>query len=308
MRPVKAALTLAGGYLVLTSAYILVSDRLAATLSASVTTLQHIELIKGLTFVSVTSIALFLLTRWGAERILHSEEELRRRLDQMAQAERHAQVSLVAATVAHDLNNVLTVLWALLDEETTPGIRALSPEDLSGVEAALDAASRLTGTLAAAGRAGDVETTELLDVGELLVDSLAVIRAHPALAEVSVQKAIEGPLPARVDRSAVLRILANLVLNAAEATGPGGHIRVRAQRADGVVEVRVEDDGPGISTDFVPHLFEPFKTTKPTGTGLGLVVARRCARQLGGKLALEDSELGGAGFVLRLPLQRRAAA
>lgn len=308
MRAVNAAFALAGGYLVLTGSYILLSDRWAAEWSPSVSSLHHIELIKGLGFVGVTSTALFVLCWWGASRIVRTEAELRRRLDQMARSERHAQVSLVAATIAHDLNNILTVLWALLDEETTPGIVALPPEDLEGVESALDAASRLTGTLAAAGRTGDVESTELLDVGELIEDSLGVIRAHPALADVAIEREIAGPLPARVDRAAVLRILANLVINAAEATGPGGRIRVRASRVGNRIEMRVEDDGPGVPADFAEHLFEPFKTTKPSGTGLGLVVARRCASQLGGRLELESSALGGAGFVFRLPLDRRAAA
>lgn len=100
-------------------------------------------------------------------------------------------------------------------------------------------------------------------------------------------------------------VLSNLVMNALEA-GPGrtGRIVLSAQASDaGEMEIRVEDDGPGIPADIRKSIFRPFVTTKPDGTGLGLPICRRIVEELGGSLDVVDPRrLGGACLVLRLPL------
>lgn len=106
-----------------------------------------------------------------------------------------------------------------------------------------------------------------------------------------------------VERARLIRSLANLLRNAAQAT-PGGRVRLTWESTDDEVRFRVEDDGPGVDPDVRDRLFEPFVTTKPVGegTGLGLAVVHATADDHGGRVEVGRSELGGAVFELVLPL------
>jgi signal transduction histidine kinase len=112
----------------------------------------------------------------------------------------------------------------------------------------------------------------------------------------------ESQLPAEVDRDQFLSMMTNLLYNAIEATPPGGEVRVVGTRcANGTNELTVTDTGPGFDPGIVDRLFTPFTTTKLTGTGLGLTVAQRVARDHGGTLAAANGPRGGACLTVRLP-------
>lgn len=104
------------------------------------------------------------------------------------------------------------------------------------------------------------------------------------------------------DRDQLQRALANLVQNAREAAGPDGTIRIEAAPAgNNRVRIRVEDNGPGIPDDQIDQLFQPFHTTKPGGTGLGLALVHRVAEGHGGTIEVEGRPGRGAVFTLVLP-------
>ena len=101
-------------------------------------------------------------------------------------------------------------------------------------------------------------------------------------------------------------VLSNLIVNAMEAQPNGGRIRVALSRNGESAEIRVDDDGPGISEDLRAKIFQPYFTTKATGTGLGLsIVARRIA-EMGGTVTCESPLRNGTGtrFRLTLPLAK----
>lgn len=106
-----------------------------------------------------------------------------------------------------------------------------------------------------------------------------------------------------VDRDRLGQILDNLIANAVDVlTGAGGTIRISLVRDDDrTFCLAVNDSGPGVSPDARPHLFEPFFTTRPQGTGLGLFLSAEMARASGGTLAYLDAPEGGARFELRFP-------
>src|SRR5690606_22994723 len=106
----------------------------------------------------------------------------------------------------------------------------------------------------------------------------------------------------RCDPLALEQTLANLIRNAVQASG-GGRVRVRARDAEDGVVLQVDDDGPGVPEEIRGRIFEPFFTTKPVGqgTGLGLALAHRAVRDLGGTIEVGSSDLGGARFEIRLP-------
>jgi len=113
-------------------------------------------------------------------------------------------------------------------------------------------------------------------------------------------------LAIRGSRAAVLGALTNLLNNAAEAVRGSGveqaHVRLRAERGDGrKVIIRVRDNGPGVPAEIREQIFEPFYTTRPQGTGLGLAVVRSVAEAHNGELMLGTPRRGGAEFILVLP-------
>lgn len=107
------------------------------------------------------------------------------------------------------------------------------------------------------------------------------------------------------DSAQIERALINLVLNAIDAAGRGGHVWVRLGRgtcADGLCRIAVEDDGPGIAPEHLPRVFDPFFTAKGSGTGLGLAIVHRIAESNGGSISAGGRRGGGAAFVLAVPL------
>ena len=111
------------------------------------------------------------------------------------------------------------------------------------------------------------------------------------------------------DPEQIQQVLVNLVLNALDAMPNGGNLEVELRHcADGFVKLEVHDTGPGIAPELMPHLFEPFVSSKETGLGLGLVVSRRIAEAHGGSLKAVNAPRGGACFELRLPVISKAAS
>ncbi|MEW6750120.1 MAG: HAMP domain-containing sensor histidine kinase [Candidatus Latescibacterota bacterium] len=138
----------------------------------------------------------------------------------------------------------------------------------------------------------------------LVASVLDMGAAEAAHRQVELQAAVEeGMEPVTADRLRLEQALLNLVLNAIQACGPGGQVRVRAAMAPGPggVCLAVEDTGPGLQEADLPRLFEPFFTTKEDGTGLGLANVRKIVEEHGGRVGAANRPQGGACFTLHLP-------
>jgi signal transduction histidine kinase len=114
----------------------------------------------------------------------------------------------------------------------------------------------------------------------------------------------EEPVLVLVDEMQMRQVLFNLIRNADEAMPDGGAVTVSLERRDTeqVVLLVVEDEGPGIEREMAAKIFEPFVTTKLTGTGLGLAVTKQIVEGHGGNIVCESRDSGGARFVLTLPM------
>jgi two-component system sensor histidine kinase HydH len=117
----------------------------------------------------------------------------------------------------------------------------------------------------------------------------------------------DGAAAVHADPDLLNQVLLGLLTNAAQALPPGGRIDLEASAGGDAVEIRVSDSGPGVPLDQRDHIFEPFFTTRKRGTGLGLAVARQIVEAHGGTIAVDDSPLGGARFLLHLPRGAGAA-
>lgn len=220
----------------------------------------------------------------------------RREREAFGEAERAGMASRMAAMVAHEVRNpLLTISGAaeLLRERTTAARDRELIDDLLGEVQRINA---LTNEFLTLSRESPLERSRV-DVGALARDVCAAV----ALRYGSLQLVAEGDAQADADAAKLRQALLNLVLNAAQAVGAAGHVRVDTRDGDGVVRVRVSDDGPGVAPEMAARLFEPFATAgKATGTGLGLAVARKIVEQHGGTLRHAPSSRG-ACFELTLP-------
>ena len=102
----------------------------------------------------------------------------------------------------------------------------------------------------------------------------------------------------------VKHVIANLLINGREAMPDGGRLSIKANEVPPIVEVIIADEGTGIPADVLEKMFEPFITTKPLGTGLGLSMARDVMSRIGGKIRAENRSPHGAVFILNFPIVR----
>jgi C4-dicarboxylate-specific signal transduction histidine kinase len=117
--------------------------------------------------------------------------------------------------------------------------------------------------------------------------------------------------PCRVDTHLIEQVLLNLLANSAEAMknlATPRRIRVRTECAGSHVLVRVADSGPGVPAAVRDKIFDPYYTTKSDGTGIGLSISHRIVSDHGGRLTVSESDLGGAEFVMALPVAEGGCA
>src|SRR5262249_17599265 len=144
-------------------------------------------------------------------------------------------------------------------------------------------------------------------VGDLFDRALLLSRDDLDAKRIRVQRTDGTHVPAlAADADLLCQVLLGLLANATEAVPAGGEIGLTSRADGGTVEIDVTDTGPGIPADVRERVFEPFFTTRPRGTGLGLAVARQIVEAHGGTIAAGDRPGGGARFTLRLPASRHA--
>ena len=120
--------------------------------------------------------------------------------------------------------------------------------------------------------------------------------------DVVVEQELRSDLPPiQVDRDQMKQAFYNVIKNSLEAMKPRGILRIRTDMDDSHVFVKFVDTGRGISAENLSRIFEPYFTTKPSGTGLGLLIVRRIVREHGGELSIETKEGKGLTLTIRLP-------
>jgi two-component system sensor histidine kinase AtoS len=130
------------------------------------------------------------------------------------------------------------------------------------------------------------------------------ILALPIPADVTVQWLFAPNLPpVPADARQIEQAVGNLGMNALQAMPEGGRLTVRTHQKAGRVEIAIEDTGPGVPTELQDRVFEPFFSTKVTGTGLGLPLVHEIATAHGGHSSLQSIPGEGACFTLSLPVR-----
>lgn len=298
-QPFRLALWLALGYFAVGLTYILFSGDAAAAFADSLAELQRIEQIKGVVFISVSSLLLFGFAFLLLRKLALHERSLTDYRDTLITAERRAAAGLFASSVAHDINNILMAIESVTDElEEAPEEerRRLTKKLISANENLKTLVARL-GT-AKGDPNGAVE--EKFDLVSIVQRILELVRSHRKARGCRFH-VVSPPGVMMLGRSTlVYQMLLNLILNAADATAGSGTIEVKLIANDGEILVEVHDDGPGVPEEERERIMEPLVTSKPDGCGLGLLSVKACAEAHRGSVEVERSELGGACFRVRL--------
>jgi sigma-B regulation protein RsbU (phosphoserine phosphatase) len=157
-----------------------------------------------------------------------------------------------------------------------------------------------------------VETTVIFipreeeqDLNQVLRGALGIIRAALQEKQVNLRLDLAKQLPPLImDVGNIKRVILQLVNNSVEAMAVRGTLELRTSSQEGVVELQIRDDGKGIPPTILPHIFDTFYSTKPSGAGLGLPIVRKIVGQHGGEIFIESQENVGTMVTVRLPVAK----
>ncbi len=213
------------------------------------------------------------------------------------------------AGVAHELNNPLSVVvgHAMMLREETADANTLRRIDK--IAQAAERCTRIVKSFLAMARQ-EPAVLSPVDPNPVVRRALDAARTGDGLAA-EVELRLDDDLPPiMADADQIAQVVLNLVCNAAQAiaaSGVGGRIVVSSEFRNGSVEIRVSDDGPGISSEIRGRVFEPFFTTKGEGTGLGLALCHRVVISHRGRIRVDPRPGGGTVFTVRLPMADKVA-
>jgi PAS domain S-box-containing protein len=232
--------------------------------------------------------------------------ELRELENRTRLAERLAAVGTLSAGLAHEIRNPLNSarlqLHLLERRLRKQGEDDKLFEPIRLVQNEIERLSHLVNEFLDFARPSvlNLDETDLYDIVAYVVEL-----EHNAAAEHNVVLHLNdrsAPMPVMADRSKIQQVVLNLLRNAIEAVVEDGDVFVEVEYDDHGGLVRVRDTGPGIPEDTMGHIFEPFFSTKATGTGLGMAICHSLVTQHGGTIRV-DSDASGATFSVTFPRQ-----
>jgi PAS domain S-box-containing protein len=235
----------------------------------------------------------------GYSFVVRDITEKRAAVEKMAFTERMSAVGNMAAALAHEIGTPLGVISSsaemLLDDFEAGDERR---EDLALILGETERIGGLVRNLLEFARP-ESPVFEPLDLRSVVERVERLVR-HAARKQGTRIVVESGPAWIHGDANQLEQVLLNLTINAMQALGEGGEVRIGLGTGEDGVRLEVEDDGPGIDPEAMEGIFHPFFTTKPNGTGLGLAVAKRIVEDHQGSLSTQERETG-ATFQVLLP-------
>ena len=243
----------------------------------------------------------------GHAIILRDITETRRSEQQTIESERLNALTLLAAGVAHEIGNPLNSLnihLQLIEREARKLDGVNRAELHESVEVARAEINRLDSIISQFLRAIRPTRPQLRpeNVNSIIEEAVRFFAPEIKDRDIVVEQELRSDLPLlELDRDQMKQAFYNVIKNSFEAMKRRGILRIRTDMDESHVTVRFTDTGGGISPDNLSRVFEPYFTTKTSGTGLGLLIVRRIVREHGGELSIESSEGKGLTLIIRLP-------
>jgi two-component system NtrC family sensor kinase len=237
-------------------------------------------------------------------RVAERTEALRASQARVIQQEKMAAFGLLAAGIAHEVGNPLAGISSLIQMIRRKDSNPYTIEKLELAERQLGRIQRTIREVVDFSRPASTARSRVRPV-EVVEEALGIAKYYQRTKDRAISFDIPPTLaPVQGIRDHLTQVLLNLVLNAIDATSRGGRISIEGHDEGNSIVLSVEDDGRGIAVDDGPRLFQPYFTTKPSGTGLGLFVSRQIVEEMGGTLTFRSEPGRGATFLVRLPADR----
>jgi PAS domain S-box-containing protein len=235
--------------------------------------------------------------------------EIRHIRSRLIETEKLGAMAKVAGSVAHEIRNPLNTLFLnadLLEEELTEAgqIPAATAETLRVMREEIERLNEIIKNYLSLSKLGN-PNFERLELNEVVREFAEEAEEMAGRRKVALGLRLgRGDTAVRGDRNMLRRVLVNLVQNALDVSPPGARVVLASRRLLHRVRLSVRDRGPGVSADALPHLFQPFFSTKERGTGLGLYLSREIVMAHDGSVALRSLKPRGAQATVLLPRWR----
>jgi two-component system, NtrC family, sensor histidine kinase HydH len=242
--------------------------------------------------------------RRTAEQLAQANEQLQKAEEAVRRSDRLAALGQLSAGLAHELRNPLGTIKASAEmlQRTVSSENEVAREVSGFIVSEVDRTNSLITRFLDFARPLQLRL-DTADLSQTL--DRAVAAAERETPRIAIYKNYAPEIPAfPFDAELLERVFFNLILNAAQATAPGGAVTVKTREAGGAVEVAVIDRGSGIDPKNRNDIFNPFFTTKPQGVGLGLAIVSKIVDQHGGKITVESEPGKGSVFRVFLPMAR----
>ena len=227
----------------------------------------------------------------------------------LIQAQKNAAWGEVARRLAHEIKNPLTPIQLSaerLQHKLSGKLDSKSADILqrstSTIVQQVEAMKKMVNEFSEYARPAK-KKTEIIDLNNLVREVLELYPLPTAIklkTEFTTQKSLIN-----ADPVSMRQVLHNILKNAFEAIGESGEIEIKLVSVDKnnakFIELALYDSGPGIKSDKIEQIFEPYVTTKPKGTGLGLAIVKKIIEQYGGAIWVDTHYQNGAGFIIQLP-------
>ena len=238
--------------------------------------------------------------------------ESRKGEEEKIESERIGALTMLAAGVAHEIGNPLNSInihLQLLERKLKKAVPDLYEAELRDlVETSTDEVKRLDHIVDQFLKAIRPSKPQLepTDVNELLRESMRFLELEIKDRGLNLTLELRSALPVlELDPDQIKQAFYNIVKNATQATAEGGMITIKTDLTDNHILVTFNDNGEGISAEDLSTVFQPYFTTKKSGTGLGLLIIRRIIREHGGDIKISSEEGSGTSVCISLPRQQR---
>ena len=241
--------------------------------------------------------------RLTAEQLSQANAQIQQAEEAVRRSDRLAALGQLSAGLAHELRNPLGTIRASSEmlERTVSAENEVAREVAGFIATEVDRCNSLITRFLQFARPLQLKPHSA-DLAQTIDRAVELVeRETPGIAIYKNYEPEIRPFP--FDAELMERVFYNLLLNAAQATAPGGAVTVKTRAAGGSAEIAVIDRGVGIGPDQIDNIFNPFFTTKPSGVGLGLAIVSKIVDEHGGKIAVESEPGKGSIFRVLLPVE-----